>query len=121
MTTERTQHEQQAYDLGVEAAKAAASWVLDGNASDEHYRALLKMIDDGDPRVDDSLPRCPDLSGEWADDRTPLSLACEIVSREESGDEIDPHLVDALADAFEEGVSDTFMDECERLLREALS
>ena len=35
-------------------------------------------MDDGDPMADDRLPAYPTLSGEWADDPTPLSLALTI-------------------------------------------
>lgn len=114
-----TPHEKQAYDLGVEAALAAASWVIDGNHSGRHYATVLDLIDDGDPRADEYLPAYPNLSGEYADDPTPHRLYLEIV-----GCEFDPYddgvVVDALADAWEQGVSDTFLPECERLLRAAL-
>lgn len=33
-----TDHERRAYDLGIEHAKATASWVIDGNTSQEHTR-----------------------------------------------------------------------------------
>jgi hypothetical protein len=118
---ERTPHEQEAYERGVKASKAAASWVIDGNTKPWAITSLLKMMDEGDPAVDDYLPAAPNLSGEYAGDPTPISLACDIVPRAESEDELDPYLVDALADAFEEGVSDTFMSECERILREVAS
>lgn len=129
MNAERTEHEQEAYVRGVEAAKAAASWVTDGNTDPENYVRLLKMMDDGDPAADDYLPASPNLSGEWADDLTPKSLYEEITGLDHAEEEANAFLgyetlvgsvIDALANAFEEGVSDTFTCECERLMREAI-
>jgi hypothetical protein len=118
-----TDHEREAYRLGVEAAVAAASWVLDGNMSQDHIRRMVAWLDDGDPRADDFLPAMPDLSGEWADGPTPDSLAVGIVGAPDLGcgdaEEYD-ELRNAIADAWEAGVSDTFRPECERVLRGAL-
>jgi hypothetical protein len=114
--TYTTDHERQAYELGRDAAIAAASWVVDGSMSQDHIRRMVAWLDAGDPRVDEFLPAMPDLSGEWADAPTPLSLTTEIV-----GDSVDPDpIVDEIADAWEAGVSDTFQAECERILRDAL-
>lgn len=109
-------HEQEAYEAGVEAAKAAASWVIDGNTSQEHIAGVLALWDNGDPAVDECLPYCPDLSGQWAGDPTPLSLARDITGE----DEPDPDLTDSLAEAFERGAMETFGPECERILRAAV-
>lgn len=118
-----TDHEREAYDLGVQAAVAAASWVLDGNASQDHIARMVAWLDDGDPRADDFLPAMPDLSGEWADAPTGDSLAVEIVGAPDLGcgnaEEYD-EVRDAICDAWEAGVSDAFQVECERLLRAAL-
>src|SRR3954453_10754134 len=73
-----TAHEREAYELGVQAAIAAASWVLDGNTPQDHIARMVAMLDAGDPEVYDFLPAMPDLSGEWADDPTPDSLYAEI-------------------------------------------
>ncbi len=100
-----------AYELGADAARAAASWVLDGNATAEHYRALLALIEDGDPSADDHLPAMPGLSGEWADSPTPATLADELGLDEVSAEQID---------AWETGVFETFQPECARLLRNAI-
>jgi hypothetical protein len=77
--SERSAHEQQAYELGAEHAHNAASWVIDGNTQQEAIVRLVKMMDDGDPELFDWLPREPNLSGELADDPTPTSLYAEIV------------------------------------------
>jgi hypothetical protein len=100
--------------IGREQALAAASWVIDGRHTHEHYRDLLRLIDDGDPRMWDMLPAEPNLSGEWADDLTPYQLALELGFEDPSGE-----VIDRLADAFDDAVMDAFIPEIERLLIEA--
>jgi len=108
-------YEREAYELGAEHARIAASWV-DGNTSHDAIVRVVAMLDAGDPEAYDYLPREPNLSGEWADDLTPLRLVTEI-----AGDEIDPDpIIDAVCEAYERGVSDTFEPECERILRAAV-
>jgi hypothetical protein len=112
------QYEQEAYELGVEHARNAASWVIDGNTSHEAISRVVALLDEGDD-LDDYLPRRPNLSGEYADELTPGELAAEITDL----DSDDPHfdeLADILADAYERGVGETFEAECERILRAAL-
>lgn len=105
--------ESEARERGCSDARAAASWIVDGNTDVEAARRLIRMIEDGDPAADDYMPRRPDLSGEFADDLTPDSLAEEITG----ADDIEAELVDQLASAYEQGVSDTFGDACETELR----
>lgn len=112
--TATQQHRDAAYALGVEHAKNAASWL----ETDDPAR-LLELMDAGDPRVDEYLPAQPNLSGEFADDPTPLSLARDIIGREDEYAYYSEE-IDELADAYEAGVSDTFMPECERILRAAV-
>jgi hypothetical protein len=112
--------EQKAYELGVADAKAAASWTDVSGASNAEIRNLLNMLDAGDPAVFEYLPADPNLSGEWAGDATPSSLAADCLDVVDS-DDIDSEVVDAIATAYERGVSDTFAPECERILRAALS
>lgn len=114
-----TSHEQAAYDLGVEHAKNAASWVLDGNTSEDHIRRMVAMLDDGDPEAEQYLPARPDLSGEWADSMTPDVLHREITGGEEPRED-DSTFQDELCSAYERGVDETFQVECERILRAAL-
>lgn len=127
---DRTEYEREAYQRGADAALNAASWVVDGNTKRDLIPALLKMIDDGDPAMEAYLPAEPNLSGEWADDLTPTRLYEEITGRDHSESEADAGLgyetlvgreLDAIANAFEEGVSDTFMTEIERILRAAIT
>lgn len=112
------EHLAEARQMGVDAALAAASWIIDGNTPDDHIHRMVAWIDDCDPRADDYLPRRPDLSGEWADDLTPNSLARDILGGDLDDD--DPEWIDAICDAWETGVSDTFDVECERILRAAI-
>jgi hypothetical protein len=112
-------HEQyikEAYELGREHAENAASWCINGFVAPNHVQQMVQWFDDGDPQLDDYLPRHPNLSGEFADDPTPLSLARDITG----DDDIDPELMDELADAYEAGVDDTFYEACEREYRAAL-
>lgn len=115
-------HERAAYALGVEHALDAASWVIDGNTSQEHIARMVAMLENGDPEAYDYLPRRPDLSGEYADDMTPVRLYGEIIGYNDAGgiDDEDGETTAALCDAYESGVDDTFEHECERILHSAL-
>jgi hypothetical protein len=120
-----TDHEREAYELGRDAAIAAASWVVDGNTSQEHIRRMVAWLDDGDPRADEFLPAMPDLSGEWADAPTPRSLFEDITgfdAHAEASFNYDAYyaVLEPICAAWEAGVDDTFMAECERILRDAL-
>lgn len=108
-----------AFDRGIEAADAAASWVTDGNESDESRRRKLAMMEEGDPAVYDLLPARPNLSGEYADDPTPQSLARDVTGLDDFSET--PELVDQIAEAFEDGVSETFELACEAELRAWIS
>lgn len=104
---------QEAYRMGQQAGRNAASWAADGNTTQEHARKVLRMLADGNPEAWDFLPNHPDLSGEWADDLTPNALAYSLgVDHLENMD-----AVEALSDAWEAGVSDTFGATCEEELR----
>jgi hypothetical protein len=84
--------------LGADAALAAASWVT-MPASDAE-----SVLTDVDPLVLDRYPE-PNLSGEFADDLTPDLLAIE-VGLTLDGATVGPEgteLVDAIADAWEDG------------------
>jgi hypothetical protein len=68
--------EQSAKKLGYDAGKAAGSWVIDGNTSEETALAILKGYDEGDSQVMDMQPS--PLSGEWADDPTIADVLANI-------------------------------------------
>ena len=105
----------EASKLGRDAGRAAGSWAADGNTKQQHITNVLKMLDDGDPEASDYLPPTPNLSGEWADDLTPAKLFEEVVGREAT--ERDAELKDTLATAWEDGVMETFENQCEKTLR----
>lgn len=69
-TDNRDAIEAEAYRLGAEAGRAAASWYFDTNTTRDQYGAVLTALAEGDPAIYDTFPQCP-LSGEWADDPTP--------------------------------------------------
>lgn len=102
-----------AREAGCDAARAAASWTVEAGRCDPVAIAqTLKGLEDGDPVAYDSLPPAPDLSGEWADSPTPRSLAADL-----GADPEDAELVEAIADAFEDGVLETFEAVCVAELR----
>jgi hypothetical protein len=110
--------------LGVEHAQNAADWAFDGNSDVDERARVLAMMQDGDPAAYDYLPAMPNLSGEWADSPTPRSLYERITGADadqsvtdEEWQDISP-AIDALADAYEDGVSDTFGPACEAALVE---
>ena len=121
MQDHMTDHEREAYELGAEHARNAASWAVDGNTAQDAIRRVVAMFDEGDPEGFFYLPTEPNLSGEWADDLTPRRLWATIVEGDEAADDPDGDSLDALCDAYEAGVHDTFESECERVFREALS
>ena len=55
MQNQRTHAEQQAYELGCEHARNAASWTIDGNATREHYQRVLTLTDAGDPELSEKV------------------------------------------------------------------
>lgn len=93
----------EAYELGADTARAIATRV---EADKLGAEKLLQMLEDGDPAAWDYLPPIPNLSGEWADDPTPLSLAQEITG--DDNPTIDE--IDSIAEAWEDGVGDMYED-----------
>lgn len=104
----------EARQRGRDDARAVASWTTDGNTEHEAAARLLQMAENGDPALDDYLPRRPSLSGEFADDPTPQSLAEEITGVDGVADEV----IDALATAYDGAVSEVFEDACVAELRQ---
>jgi hypothetical protein len=103
-----------AREFGRDAARNAATWITDGNDSDESRRRKLELIEDG--RLDEIM-RAPNLSGEYADDLTSARLYEQITGRDAHADmsfDADSYgpLMDSLSDAYEEGVSERVEDAC---------
>lgn len=63
------QRRRKAFRAGLEAGKAAGSWVIDGNTDAAAARRIIEGYDDGDPAVMDMMPS--PLSGEWAGESIP--------------------------------------------------
>jgi hypothetical protein len=107
----------EARDMGRAHGQAAASWYFDGNTTDETYRLVLQGIEDGDPEVLDSFPSAP-LSGEWADDPTPQTLAEDLGLDNEDDDEA--AVLDDACSAYEDAFYQSVHEEIERMAREHL-
>jgi hypothetical protein len=103
-----------ARELGRHAGAAAGAWAADGNTDRDAAAQVIALGDAGDD-FDDYLPRRPDLSGEWADEATPRSIAEMLTGR----DDAEPELVDAISSAWEAGVDETFEDACLAEIRKA--
>jgi hypothetical protein len=101
--------EEQGYDLG----KAAGSWLLDGNSTEDAARRLLQGIEEGDPAVLDALPSSP-LSGEWADAPLPRDVL------EGLGMDEDDEDADDVLRVFEDGCSRGVEDDACRSARALL-
>lgn len=91
--------------LGRERGEYAASWLTVESVT--RARGIL----DGDPEHLDALPR-PDLSGEWADDETPTTLARSLGI---DPDEFDPDALSALCDEWQQAADDAVSQEADRL------
>lgn len=85
--------------LGAEAGEAAATWVFDGNTSIDTYRQWRKGIEDGDPEIMDNYPT--PLSGEYADDMTPVRLMITLGTADDATDDEQAELCDAYEDAHQ--------------------
>ena len=103
---------------GKSAGRAAASWVFDGNSPPQAYERVLKGIQDGDPEVLDSL-RTPNLSGEYADDPTPQTLA-QLVGLDEQNDP-EGYRLDELCTVWEDAASMEFWSQIERTCKRMLT
>ena len=95
---------------GKSVGEAMASWVFDGNTTQETYAKVLRGIQGGDPVVLDNLTT-PNLSGEWADEPTPNSLASDLCIQ------TDDDRLDDLCTLWEDAACQTFWDEIERTCR----
>jgi hypothetical protein len=94
--TTEPQYIRQARYLGADAALAAVSWAKMSESD------ATSILDDVDPEVMDRYPG-PNLSGEWADDPTPASVARDVGANDGDIAFWGPELLDAIADAWEEG------------------
>lgn len=103
MTTTQTDTER-ASMLGYAHGQARASWMWDGNTTDETYRTFLRLYNEGD-LPDDYLSPDP-LSGEWAGESITEMLGGEFPQLREDDADVDywhGDIVDAYEDGFREG------------------
>jgi hypothetical protein len=111
-----------ARELGAEHGSNAASWVFDGNTSQETYRRILQGIEDGDPEILNSLP-APDLSGQWADEMTADELVKQSLDHAgmlewAMGGEMFAHVFDELCSTYEDAFITAAHDEVARTATE---
>lgn len=101
-----------ARELGAERGKAAASWTFDGNTSAETYRTFLRMHEDGDPAIEQFDTMTGWLSGEYAGEPSPTTLAHDLDL------DLDDHdAIDAACEAYEEAADEAYWDELVRVAR----
>lgn len=93
----------EAKKAGKRAGHAAATWFTPDDRT-------LEMFDDGDPELDDYLPRRPDLSGEHAGESINEILAVEA--------DDDPDDVDEIANVWQEAADEAFDAEIARAFAE---
>jgi hypothetical protein len=96
-----------------EHGKAAASWVTDGNTSQETYRRLLEGIRDGDPEVLDSI-HSPTGDLSEGGDYTTDDLMADAGWVPHDGTD----LRDELAEQYSRDVPEAFWHEVERTCRD---
>jgi hypothetical protein len=92
--------------LAVQKGQNAASWVFDGNTSNDTYRAYLAAVQNGD---ESDMFRAPDLSGEFAGEYDTRELAADLDIDENSD------IMDELANLYLDAVSAAFYGELERV------
>jgi len=95
------------------AGEAAASWMFDGNTTDETYRAFLKGWEEGDPMAMDAYAPPSWLSGEWAgESMTEILGECYGKRDEERQDDV--------AQTYEEAADTAYWRTLERDAQRAL-
>ena len=95
-----TDKESQAEQRGMDAGKAAASWVWDGNTTTGTYAMFLKTYDEGD-LPDNYLAPSP-LSGEWAGESI-KELLGDLLTGNDEDDQ-------AILEIYEAGFMDAWYD-----------
>lgn len=107
-------HIARARAAGAHAGREAAEHAMSDAATRD---ALRRHLAEHDAVPADHVP---DLSGQWADDPTPLTLACSIlaVDRQTIADHGEEAMA-ALADAWEEAAAEAFDERVRALLASA--
>lgn len=95
---------------GRERGRNAASWMFDGNTTEETYRRFLQGYDEGDPAVMDAYAPPSWLSGEWAGESISELLGdCENARDEER--------LDGVMEAYESAAEEAYWRELVRTAR----
>lgn len=85
------------HNRGYAHGRNMASWLFDGNTTQETYRTFIRLYNDGG-LPDDFLPPAP-LSGEWAEESIP-----ELLGDLMDGDDyFDEQVMESYEDGFNEG------------------
>jgi hypothetical protein len=104
-------HARWARDDGRATGHAAGAWAINSTITEQDARDALTGIREGDFDIMDRFSSGTGwLSGEWADQPTPATLARD-------ADCDDPDCIDALCDAFELAADEAYWNEIERALR----
>lgn len=111
-----------AYEMGKRTGANSAEWYAQGtfnryrNKDSEMAKSILQMIDDCDPMFWNCV-QLPNLSGEYADGDTPMSIYSDLcfefklyTNMEEGEDEypVDHWLLEGFCNQYEIGVTDGF-------------
>lgn len=107
--------EDRAREMGQERGKAAASWVFDGNTTDETYRTFLRLSDDGDPAIDQFATQTGWLSGEYGDEPSPTTLARDLEMPTKTDKDL--ATLDEVCNVYEEAAEAAYWAELERVAR----
>lgn len=100
----------EAQKAGRAVGLAAASWMFDGNTTDDTYRAFVDGRRDGDPKIVDQYAPREWLSGEWVGESVSELLGeCENTRDEERASDV--------MDAYVEAADTAYWRELERVAR----
>lgn len=101
----------EAYELGYAHGRARASWMWNGNTTDETYSTFLRLYDEGD--LPDTYLSPDPLSGEWAGESIPELLGDLFPQLQDDDADVDYWNSDILTD-YEDGFRTGWYDElCE--------
>ncbi len=115
-----TRIEGSARTAGIADGRNAASWLIDGNTTEQAARRLLDGIEAGDPEILDEIPSTP-LSGEHADGLLPRDVLgwYGLLEDDWNADGVSGIAAEVL-NAYEDGWSEGMVDEVERSARAIL-
>lgn len=113
-----------AKELGREHGESKGTFVKGLSISKYAAKRILEGYNNGDEETMDICPK--PLSGEWAEDPTPMAILDEIANKVDDhhtlrGEDIDPDSDDVL-DAYEEAYTEAFwgtvIDQCKEVVGE---